>query len=412
MKANTYKQRRNRLAETMNSSSILILAGNTGLERTNDVAYPFRQSSNFLYLTGVNQPDAVLVLHKGQSNVITEELYITQLHPFMAAWEGRSNKIDELQQISGIKDIKEYKKSPGVLSELLTNDIQIVYLDTPDTSAAQIAAWWLWDQIKEMKPDLEITSINPALNDLRVTKDDEEVKLIQEAIHQTDLALQHVQPLLVPGVTEREIAAEFIKFATVKGYDQSWPPVISFGKNSVVIHHTPDDTRLQEGDFVLFDVGIEVEGYSSDISRMVVPKHSTDRQEEVLEAVKSVQADAIALMKPGIKFNEFEEQAAQIMAQKLVDLGLFMSLEEANSIEGELQWPAYRRYFNHYTSHYLGLDAHDVGDRDIELAPGMVLTCEPGIYIAEEGIGVRIEDDILITEDGNRNLSEDVQLNS
>lgn len=394
----------------MASNSLLLLMGNTELERTNDVPYPFRQSNNFLYLTGINQSDALLALYKGSGDEIVEQLYVTQLHPFMEAWEGRSNKLEELRQVSGINVVNEYKKLSEVVTEQLQQKPQIVYLDMPDRKNAQLAAWWLWDQVKEADADLELAAINPELNHLRMIKDDDEIDCIEAAIKQTDLALRHVHPLLVPGVTEREIAAEFISFASAQGYEQSWPPVVSFGKNSVVIHHTPDDTQLQEGDLILFDVGLEVEGYSSDISRMIVPKKQTDRQQEVLEAVKSLQAKAIALMKPGVNFSEFEEQTAQLMAKQLVELGLFESVEAANELEGEIQWPAYRRYFNHYTSHYLGLDAHDVGARDADFAPGMVLACEPGIYIAEEGIGVRIEDDILITKDGNRNLSADVQL--
>lgn len=412
MKADIYVHHRNRLAEAMAPGSTLILAGNTDLERTSDVAYPLRQSSNFLYLTGVSQPDALLVLHKDQAEVVTEELYITELHPFMAAWEGRSNQIDKLQKMSGIQTIKEFKKLPDLLSELLTGNAPIVYLDMPNNRKAQIAAWWVWEEIKRLDPDRELMAINPALNALRVVKDEAELACIQKAIHLTDMALQYVRPLLVPGVSERAIAAEFVRFASEKGVEQSWPPVVSFGKNSCVIHHTPDDTKLREGDLVLFDVGVEVEGYSSDISLMVRIGSMTDRQQQVLEAVQSVQTASMALMKPGIRFDEFEEQSAQIMAHKLVELGLFDSVEAANVLEGEQQWPAYRRYFNHYTSHYLGLDAHDVGDRDVELVPGMVLTCEPGIYIAEEGIGVRIEDDILITLDGNRNLSAGVDLDS
>ncbi len=403
MKATIYKHRREQLVASISKHSTLILAGNSQLERTRDVAYPFRQSNNFVYLSGIDIPDAYLVIQSG-----AERLYIKRLHPFMAAWEGRTNQIEELKKQSAIADIVEYQD----IAEVLTDLGKVTYIDMPDEPTAQIAAWQLWHQIKESYPDQELAAINPILEQMRMIKSKAEVELIERAIAVTDELLQQVRPLLTPGVTERAIAAQFVNIASQQGIDQAWPPIVSFGKNSCIIHHTPDDTRLTDGDLVLFDVGVEVEGYASDISRMVQIGQPSQRQKQVLEAVKSVQADALQLMKPGIAFDEFERRAGQIMAHKLVELGLFKDIDEANQLEGELQWPAYRRYFNHMTSHYLGLDAHDVGTRDAVFAPGMVLTCEPGIYIAEEAIGVRIEDDILITDDGNRNLSQNVVLDN
>lgn len=402
---NIYQERRAGLAQSMAPDSSLILAGNGELERTADVNYPFRQSNNFLYLTGISQPDAILVLRKNQDGHIQEQLYITQLHPFMAVWEGRSNKIDELSQISGITDVQEYNQRDDLLKSILDPKPQLVYLDMPDSPTAQIAAWQLWDGIKDIEPDLELAAINPEIINLRVIKLPDEIELLRSAIQETHLALEHIRPLLQIGVTERAIAAEFVRFCAERGYEQAFPPIVSFGKNTCIIHHQPDDTKLKSDDLILFDVGVEISGYAADISRTFALKQPSARHQEVLDAVKSVQAAAIKLMKPGIKFDEFERQSAQIMAHKLVELGLFTSIEEANQPEGELQWPAYRRYFNHMTSHFLGLDAHDVGSREAVFEPGMVLTCEPGIYIAQEGIGVRIEDDVLITAEGNQLLS-------
>lgn len=403
MNQSIYQQRRKQLAKTLPPESVLILAGNGELERTRDVTYPFRQSNNFLYLTGINIPDAFLVMRSG-----SESLYIKKLHSFMAVWEGRSNQLDDLRELSGIQEIVEYE----TIEEVITDLGKITYLDMPDEITAQIAAWQLWQQIKEAHPDQELAAINPAIEELRVIKSTEEIELIAKAIAVTDDLLQQVRPLLIPGVTERAVAAEFVKFASQQGVEQAWPPIVSFGKNTCIIHHTPDDTKLQDGDLVLFDVGVEVEGYASDISRTIQIGEPTERQREIIRVVKNVQSEAITLMKPDMAFDEFERQVGQIMAHKLVELGLFKSIEEANKPDSELEWPAYRRYFNHMTSHFLGLDAHDVGLRDAIFAPGMVLTCEPGIYIADEGFGVRIEDDILITETGNRNLSEKVVLDS
>lgn len=408
MKPHIYLKRRTAVAATMAVESRLVLAGNSELERTNDTPYPFRQSNNFLYLTGISQPDALLVLHKNQDGVVAEQLYIAQLHPFMEVWEGRSNKLDQLRDTSGIADIQEYT----AIKELILDLPQIVYIDMPDSANTQIAAWQLWDHIKQTHPDTELTAINPEITTLRVIKDQHEIACIQKAIDDTSQALQHVGPLLIPGVTEQAIAAEFVRFASERGLEQAWPPIVSFGKNSCTIHHTPDTTKLVDGDLVLFDVGLEVEGYAADISRMVQIGEASDRQKQVLQAVSKVQRQAIGLIKPGIKFDEYEKQVGDIMAQQLVELGLFTSLEQANEPDTTMKWPAYRRYFSHRTSHFLGLDAHDVGDRNAEFIPGMVLTCEPGIYIAEEGIGVRLEDDILITKDGATNLTANVSLSS
>lgn len=406
----THAKRRAQIAKTMAPDSLLILAGNGDLERTNDSNYPFRQSNNFLYLTGISQPDALLVIRKAQDKSVSEQLYVSQLHPFMAVWEGRSNQIDDLKTKSGIEDVQDYKGREELIKQVLTDKPQIIYLDMPDDTNAQIAAWQLWSLIKEIDPDLDLAAINPEIVNLRVIKDEHEIQLLEEAIHQTELALQHIRPLLKPGVTERAIAAEFVRFCSEHGNEQAFAPIVSFGKNSCVIHHTPDSTTLSDGELMLFDVGVEAEGYAADISRTISFGSKTERQQQIMDAVKSVQTDAIKLIKPGIKFDEFERQAADIMVKQLVELGLFKSEDEAMEPEGELQWPAYRRYFNHMTSHFLGLDAHDVGSREATFEPGMVLTCEPGIYIAEEGIGARIEDDVLITEQGNRVLSAGLTL--
>jgi len=402
-----YKSVRSSISNSLPDGAVLILAGNSQIERTNDVPYPFRQRNNFLYLTGISQPDAYLVLTS-----TSEQLYIKQLHPFMEVWEGRSNQIDKLKKISGVEKIVEYKKTEDFISDVLPKGRTLIYLDTPDSIEAQPATWYLWRLIQDEHPHLEIASINDQINQLRLIKSEDEVALIKEAISHTESALNHIRPLLKQGVTELEIASEFIRFASIKGFEQAFPPIVSFGKNSCVIHHTPDDTKLKNGDLVLFDVGLEVGGYASDISRTIHVGSTSDRQKQIYQAVLDVQTQAIKLMRPGIKFDDFEKQAAEIMQDKLVQIGLFESIKQSARLEGDLQWPAYRRYFNHYISHYLGLDAHDVGPRDAALKPGMVLTCEPGIYIADEGIGVRIEDDILITADGNINLSAGVFLDN
>jgi Xaa-Pro aminopeptidase len=379
---------------------MLLLAGNTELERTKDVPYPFRQSNSFFYLSGIDQPDAYLVITRSKAS-----LYVKKLHPFMEAWEGRSNHIDVLLQKSGVDEVLEYKDLEELLSQIIDTETRVAYIDTPDSSGAQPAAWQLWRTLQNDYPKLEIASVNEQIDAMRVVKDQSEIAAIEQAIAMTHDALNHVITKLQPGISEQQIAAEFICYAAAQGIEQSFPPVVSFAKNACTIHHTPDSTELKDGDIVLFDVGLEVDGYASDISRTMVFGDAAPRQQQIMQAVSEVQQQSMELMKPGIVFDEFERQSAQIMVKKLVELGLFTSIEQANELEGELQWPAYRRYFNHYTSHFLGLDAHDVGPRDAVFVPGMVLTCEPGIYIAEEGIGVRIEDDILITKEGNRNLS-------
>lgn len=392
------KNRRVSLQKKIGKQAVLLLAGNNETERTNDVPYPFRQSSNMLYLTAYDQPDAYLLLTPDQ-----ETLFVKQLLPFMAVWEGRSNHLEHISRQTGITHVVEYKKREEIVEHIAQE--AIIYLDMPDSQTAQPAAWQLWRLLQEERPDQELAAINPLIDDLRVTKDESELTLIHMAVAETQAAIAHVTTLLQPGISERAIAAEFVSFAAARGYEQAFPPIVSFGKNGCIIHHTPDDTILQSGDLVLLDVGVEVDGYAGDISRTILPDQPSQRLQAVYEAVTRVQQASIQLIKPGVTYDAYEEQTAQIMAQELVKLGLFESVEAANQPEGELQWPAYRRYFNHYVSHFMGLDAHDVGPRDATFAPGMVLTCEPGIYIAEEGIGIRIEDDLLITAAGTELLT-------
>lgn len=410
--AKEYQERRQRLAKTMAPGGMLILAANIDLERTKDVPYPFRQSNNYLYLTGDNQPDGILVISCDEDGSTTQTLYVKKLHPFMASWEGRSNKLAELAEASGISDVKEYTKRQELLVELLATKPNIVYIDMPGGQDAQPAAWQVWDELKTIDADVDLAAINPEIEALRVIKSPAEVDLIKAAIAETQQALRAIKPMLKPGVTELEVAAELTRYSAAKGIPQAWPPIVSFGKNACVVHHTPDATPLEENDLVLFDLGVEVEGYTSDVSRMLQIGQLTPRQQQVMDAVKDVQTKAMTLIKPGIKFNDYEDQVLELMQQALVDLGLFKTIDEAAKPEGEIGWPAYRRYYSHWTSHYLGLDGHDVGSRELVFKPGMVLTCEPGIYIAEEGIGVRIEDDLLVTEDGNINLSAAIELDN
>lgn len=391
---------------------MLILAANIELERTQDVPYPFRQSNNYLYLTGDTQPDGVLVISCNENGSMTQTLHVKKQHPFMAIWEGRSNKLVELAQVSGISDVKEYAGRQELLEELIATKPAIAYIDMPRGRDAQPAAWQVWDELKVIDADLELAAINPELEALRVIKSPAEVELIKAAIAETQQALAAIKPMLQPGVTELEVAAELTRYSATRGIPQAWPPIVSFGKNACVVHHTPDATPLAENDLVLFDLGVEIDGYTSDVSRMLKIGQLTPRQQQVIDAVKEVQAKAIQLIKPGTKFNDYEDQVLEIMQKTLVDLGLFKSVAEAVAPEGELGWPAYRRYYSHWTSHFLGLDGHDVGSRDLVFKPGMVLTCEPGIYIAEEGIGVRLEDDLLVTEDGNINLSAAIELDN
>lgn len=382
---------RKAFAKAVGDSAVAVIDTAGPLAR-GDLEYPYRPDPNFFYLTGIAEPEAVLVIVPGHSNPGARELlFISGTSEHVGLWEGERLTPEAAAKISGIKTVLPLSELDFYLGRLLQN-FQTVYLNAdealgpgPNTPAARRARAW-----RESLPLHQLCSALPALGRQRIIKDPVEIDQIRRAVAVTAAGLGAAWRILKPGrheyELEAEIAGEFIRL----GSDHSFSPIVAAGQHATIIHYMKNAGRVGTRDLVLFDVGGLSNFYAADISRTVPASGKfTDRQRAVYEAVLRAQTAGIKACKPGATILSADEHMRTVLTEEVKKLGLKGSLHD---------------YYPHI-SHHLGLDVHDTGDPRTKLAPGMVVTCEPGLYLREEGIGVRLEDDIVITESGNEVLS-------
>lgn len=396
--AEFFRGNRERLKALFMGTAPIVITANGLLQRNNDVPFPFHQDSTFWYLTGIDEPDVILVMDKDK-----EYLILPEGSDYLSVFAGDVDS-ERLQNRSGIATVLSAKEGWKTLSGRLK---RVQHVATISPAARYIADYGMYtnparerliERLKANKPELELLDLRQHLAKLRVIKQPQELVAIEQAVDLTIGALRQAKRRLAIGRydSEYQVAADIHHYFISKGYDNAWQPNVMAGANATILHNDSLTGPIKRRDFVLLDIGAEVEHYAADISRTYARgKKPTKRQQDVHAAVLAVQDYAFSLCKPGASIKDNEQHVEQFMGEKLRELGLIKSIEREQV----------RKYFSHATSHYLGLDAHDAGDYDQPLKPGMVLTVEPGIYIPEEGIGVRIEDDILITEDGHRNLT-------
>lgn len=397
LRANFFANNRQRLRERLPRGAVCIIAAQLQLQRNCDVAFPFRQDSNFFYLSGLNQPDSVLVLSVDQ-----EMLIVPNGNERRQLWEGQSEH-SHLSEISGIAHIVEKRQATRSVNALLRGASSIYslfpmkqkWLSFEVNPARQQTVDWL----KSKFPAKKIRDVRSRLTELRVIKQPEEIECIRQAIDVTAKGFAAAAKLLQPGRYEYELAAA-LEYTFAKNHqDLAFPSIVAAGKNACTIHYEGNDGILKNGDLVLFDVGAESHNYAADISRTFPVGKIDKRHKEIHQAVQKAQQAAFKFLKPGVSIIESEEVVCASVADSLVQLGLLTRAQLKRNKK------AFRKYYPHYP-HFMGLDVHDVGDYYKPLQPGMVVTVEPGIYVPEEGIGVRIEDDLLITAPGNEILSQ------
>jgi Xaa-Pro aminopeptidase len=395
--AEFFRQNRERLRALFTGTAPIVLTANGLLQRNGDVTYPFRQDSSFWYLTGINEPDVILVLDKYKEFLIVPDRDDTR-----TAFDG-SVDIAKLSQISGVKDVLEHKEGWGKLARRLKKVRHVATL-SPSPSYEERngiytnpARAQLVTRIKaEASEELELLDLRTHLRRMRSIKQPAELKAIQEAIDLTADAIKKIYRKAEKYDYEYEVEADLTAMFRSHGVDHAFQPIIAGGVNACTLHRVANDSAINKDDLLLLDVGAEVSHYAADISRTFAIRELTKRQRAVLDAVVEVQEFAMSELRPGVLLKDYEVKVAQFMGEKLRELGLIKLIEKEEV----------RKYYPHATSHFLGLDTHDVGDYERPLEPGMVLTVEPGIYIPEEGIGIRIEDDVLMTEEGIKVLSE------
>lgn len=376
---------------------LYVVTAYTQTQRGNDAAFAFEQEANFWYLTGINFPDWWVIITRSKSWLVAPD--VDHVHQ---VFDG-SLSSGAARQISGVDEVISYKDGIKVLRDL-SKKYSSVGTIGPDPykkhydfalNPAQAAL-----QRRLGRMFTEVSDCRQQLSKLRAIKQPQEIAAMRAAIKLTNDTFRTVQAKLASLQFEYEVEAEFTyAFRKAGAAGHAYDPIVASGHHACTLHYNANDSQLHPNSLLLLDIGARVDGYAADITRTYAIGTPTKRQRAVHAAVQSAQQRIIALLKPGFGLKEYSEQVDNIMKSALVSLGLMKDIDDARS---------YRLYFPHAVSHGLGIDVHDSLGRPDTLLPGMVMTVEPGIYIPEEGIGVRIEDDILITPDGHENLSDDL----
>ena len=401
MNKNIYKFNRNNLLDKIKDNSIVILFAGKAIQKTGDQTYPFTPNRNFYYLTGVKEEEHILVMSK-INGMKFSKFYIKDIDLELEKWIGKSLRENEALDIAGVDEVMFKSTFEDYFHRLISMKEEFnLYLDLERdafnsmNSISQIFA----KEIVSKYPQISVRNIYASIAALRLIKSNEEIENIKEAIKITIAGVETLMKNAQDGMKEYELEAYFDFNCKSKGVkDLAFNTIAATGKNATVLHYVDNNAEMKDGDLILFDLGAQYKYYNADISRTFpVNGKFTARQKEVYNAVLKVNEEIIKTIKPGITTAELNAKANDLLGEACVSLGL---LEDKKD---------FRKYYFHSIGHSLGLDTHDVIiDRNFTFEPGMVYTVEPGLYIPEESIGIRIEDDILVTEDGSINLTKDM----
>src|SRR6056297_417700 len=394
-----FVKNRKKLIKLLQPNSIALIHSNDEMPRNGDQYFPFRQNSDLFYLTGIDQEKTILTLcpnHPDKS--LREILFIIESNEKIATWEGHKYTIEEAQKASGIETVKFISSFDSVFRELTlkADNIYINLLENPKFKPEVKSADERFISVLENEfPAHDLLRLAPLLKKLRLVKEPEEIKLMQQACDITGKAFNRMLQFVKPGVTEYQVEAELThEFLWNRASGHAYPPIVASGKNACVLHYNQNNSECKDGDLLLMDFGAEYNNYAADCSRTIpVNGKYTARQKECYEAVLRVMKKAIGWLTPGTTINRVNERVENLLQEEHIKLGLYTKQDVQNQDPDN---PLVKKYYPHGTCHFIGLDVHDVGDRNVTLEEGMVLTCEPGIYIPEENIGIRIEDNIIV----------------
>ncbi|BDD03473.1 aminopeptidase P family protein [Aureibacter tunicatorum] len=405
---------RSRFTEKILPNSLAVFNSNDIMPSNADGTLPFKQNSDLFYLCGIDQEETILLLYPDALDENDREiLFIKKTNEHIAVWEGYKYTKDHAKEASGISNVQWLEDFEQTFRKLALKT-QRIYVNTNEHLRANVevqtrdARFIEW--CKSKYPAHAYERSNPIMHTIRMVKSPLEITQIQIACDITEKGFRRVLEFVKPGVFEYEIEAEFIhEFIRNRSNGFAYHPIIASGANACVLHYIENNRECEDGDLILFDVGAEYANYNADMTRTIpVNGRYTDRQKQVYNAVLAVKEFAKELLKPGITIPEYHKQVGLEMEKYLLELKLI----DNQDIKGQdPNWPAYKKYFMHGTSHHLGLDVHDYGHVDAKLEGGMVFTVEPGIYIPEENIGIRIEDDYVVNENGSpTNLMENIPI--
>ncbi len=368
-----------------------------------DSTIPFQQDRNIFYLSGVDQEESILVLFPDCPNPKHREiLFLTETNPHIAVWEGEKLTKEKALETAGIKTVYWLDDFDKIMKEIMSQ-ADTIYINTNEHYRANVATETrearFNKKIKAEFPAHKVEKSNPILQRLRSVKDPLELDLIQEACNITEKGFRRILDFVKPGIWEYNIEAEFMhEFLNNRSRGFAYTPIVASGNNANVLHYIENNQQCKAGDLILLDVGAEYANYASDMSRTIpVSGQFTKRQKEVYNAVNRVKNEATKLLVPGAIWADYHVEVGKLMTSELIGLGL---LDKADVQNEDKDWPAYKKYFMHGTSHHMGLDTHDYGILHEPMKTNMVFTVEPGIYIPDEGFGIRLEDDVVIQEEG------------
>jgi Xaa-Pro aminopeptidase len=368
-----------------------------------DSTMPFQQHRDIFYLSGVDQEESILVLFPSASNPAHREiLFLKETSELIAIWEGEKLTKSTALETSGIKTVYWLQQFPVIFKQVMA-ECSAIYVNTNEHLRASTVVETREDRfIKTVKNDYpahHVLKSAPIMHRIRSIKHPIEIDLMQTACNITEAGFRRLLGFVKPGVWEYEIEAELShEFLRNRSKGFAYTPIIASGKNACVLHYIENNQQCKDGDVILLDVAAEYANYSSDLTRCIpVSGRFTKRQKEVYNAVLHVKKEAEKLLLPGVIMADYHKAVGLLMEEQLVKLQL-ISLDDIKNQKAD--WPAYKKYFMHGTSHFIGLDTHDVGLWHEPIKAGMVFTCEPGIYIPEEGLGIRLEDDLLVQKTG------------
>ncbi len=404
---------RKRLTQLLPHGALAVLNANDIMPTNADGTMPFKQNSDLFYLSGVDQEETILVLFPQAVNPAHREiLFVRETNEEIAIWEGEKLTKTKATEVSGVQTVYWTSQFEQVFHTLMQQAEQ-VFLNKNEHARASSPVETRDDRFRKWctgkYPLHTYRRLAPLMSTLRPVKSTLEVELIQTACNITESGFRRVLEFVKPGVMEYEIEAEYLhEFVRNRSRGFAYEPIIASGFDSCVLHYVNNNKECLDGDILLMDVGAEYANYASDMTRCIpVNGKFTERQKAVYNAVLRVMRQAIQMLRPGTLHEEYHKEVGKIMENELIGLGL---LDKHDVAKQDPKNPLYRKYFMHGTSHHLGLDVHDVEDRNRPFEAGMVLTCEPGIYIREENLGIRLENDILITEDGPVDLMKNIPI--
>ena len=398
-----YEKNRSKFCECLEPKSIAIFNSNDIYPISADSTMPFEQHRDIFYLCGVDQEKSILLLFPDAVETKHQEmLFLRETNDHIAVWEGTKLSKEKATKLTGIETIYWLSEFNQVFHEL-SGQCDQFYLNTNEHYRQAVETQTREDRFinwcKKKYPAHRVAKSNTILQQLRSIKEEEEITQIKQACDITEKGFRRVLSFIKPNIWEYEIEAELIhEFIRNRSKGFAYTPIIASGKNANILHYTENNQQCKDGDLVLMDVAAEYGNYASDLTRTVpVSGHFSDRQKAVYRAVLNVKNEATKLLLAGTIWKEYHLEVGKIMTSELLKLGL---LDKADIQNESHEKPAYKRYFMHGTSHHIGLDTHDYGLLHLPMKENMVFTVEPGIYIPDEGFGVRLEDDVVIQKTG------------